>query len=294
MSIPSVPAVSGLEEIAGRYDALLCDVWGVLHNGRESFRDASDALVAFRAGGGVVVLLTNAPRPNPAIRAQVLRLGVAAEAFDAIVTSGDVTLSLVAERIAEKVFHLGPERDHALFEAAAKMAGAAPKLVSLDEADYALCTGLFDDTKETPADYESTLQEIRGRKMPFICANPDLIVHRGDKVAYCAGALAKRLGEIGGDPIYCGKPHAPIYRVALRAAEFAREKPIERRRVLAVGDGMRTDIAGAAAQGFDTLFVTAGIHVADVHSDYDETAALAWLFQREKLWPSATVKTLRR
>jgi HAD superfamily hydrolase (TIGR01459 family) len=130
--------------------------------------------------------------------------------------------------------------------------------------------------------------------MPFICANPDLIVHRGDKVAYCAGALAKRLGEIGGDPIYCGKPHAPIYRVALRAAEFAREKPIERRRVLAVGDGMRTDIAGAAAQGFDTLFVTAGIHVADVHSDYDETAALAWLFQREKLWPSATVKTLRR
>jgi HAD superfamily hydrolase (TIGR01459 family) len=221
-------------------------------------------------------------------------LGVAAEAFDAVVTSGDVTLSLIAERIAEKVFHLGPQRDHALFDAAAKMAGGAPKLVSLEEADYAVCTGLFDDTTETPADYESTLQEIRVRKMPFICANPDVIVHRGDKVAYCAGALAKRLGEIGGEPIYCGKPHAPIYRVALSIAERAREKPIEKRRVLAVGDGMRTDIAGAAAQGFDTLFVTSGIHVADVHSDYDEAAALAWLFRREKLWPSATVKTLRR
>jgi HAD superfamily hydrolase (TIGR01459 family) len=294
MSIRSVPAVSGLEEIASRYDALMCDVWGVLHNGRESFRDASDALVAFRARGGVVILLTNAPRPNPPIRAQVLRLGVAAEAFDAVVTSGDVTLSLIAERIAEKVFHLGPQRDHALFDAAAKMAGAAPKLASLEEADYAVCTGLFDDTKETPADYESTLQEIRARKMPFICANPDLIVHCGDKVAFCAGALAKRLGEIGGDPIYCGKPHAPIYRVALRGAEFARGKPIAKRRVLAVGDSMRTDIAGAAAQGFDTLFVTAGIHVADVHGGGDETAALAALFRRENLRPSATVKTLRR
>ena len=209
-------------------------------------------------------------------------MGVAAEAFDAVVTSGDVTLSLIAERIAEKVFHLGPERDHALFDAAAKMAGAAPKLASLEEADYAVCTGLFDDTKETPADYESTLQEIRARKMPFICANPDVIVHRGDKVVYCAGALAKRLGEIGGDPIYCGKPHAPIYRVALSVAERARQKPIEKRRVLAVGDGMRTDIAGAAAQGFDTLFVTAGIHIGRRTWRRRRAAALATLFRTRK------------
>ncbi len=288
-----VPALSGLGEIAERYDALLCDVWGVLHNGREAFRAASDALAAFRARGGVVVLVTNAPRPKAPIREQVLRFGVAAEAFDAIVTSGDVTLSLIAERIALPVFHVGPPRDLSLYERAGKIAGVEPRLAGLDEAEYVLCTGLYDDESETPADYEDMLRAILARDLPFICANPDLVVHRGDKLVYCAGAIAKRFVEFGGEPIYCGKPHAPIYAASLGAARRALGRTLERSRVLAIGDGMRTDIAGAFAQGLDTLFVSGGIHFADLDGAEHPAVALAKLFVRENLWPTATLTTLR-
>ncbi len=290
-----VPSVAGLGELAGGYDAALCDVWGVLHNGREAFRAASDALVEFRRGGGVVVLLTNAPRPNPPIREQVLRLGVSPDAFDAIVTSGDVTVRLIAERIELPVRHIGPERDLSLFEEAARQAGAQPRLTGAEEAAYALCTGLFDDETETPEDYRERLSAMAARKLPFICANPDLIVHRGSKTIFCAGALAKLYGEVGGEPIYAGKPHAPIYRVALAAAESALGRTLSVSRTLAIGDGMRTDIAGAAAQGLDTLFVSAGIHHGEVHGDesLETPEALERLFARERLWPSATIERLQ-
>ena len=174
-----VPIIEGLGAIAERYDAILCDIWGVLHNGRKSFRPASDALVAFRRRGGAVVLVSNAPRPSPPIRRQVLGLGVSADAFDAIVTSGDVAIGLIAERGAAPVHHIGPSRDRSLFEAAAVQSGAPPVLVGAEEASYVLCTGLFDDEVETPADYAERLGAMAARGLTFVCANPDLVVHRG-------------------------------------------------------------------------------------------------------------------
>src|SRR3984957_5065954 len=216
-----VLGVAGLGEIAGRYDAILCDVWGVVHDGRESFRPASDALVAFRRRGGAVVLITNAPRPSAPIREQILRLGVSPDAFDAVVTSGDVTVAMIAERMTEPVHHIGPHRDLSLFEAVEARTGARPELTTADRAAYVLCTGLFHDDVETPQDYDDRLRAVAARDLPFICANPDLVIHRGSTLIYCAGALASRYEELGGQTIYAGKPYPPIYHTARAAAEAA-------------------------------------------------------------------------
>jgi len=288
----TVPLISGLGEISDRYDVLLCDVWGVLHNGREAFPAASEALSAYRARGGVVVLITNAPRPRAPIREQVVKFGLSPDAFDEVVTSGDVSIALIAERINQSVHHIGPERDLSLFAAAAERARKPAKLVGPEEADYVLCTGLFNDDVETPADYESRLGRIVERKIPFLCANPDLVVHRGERLIYCAGALAEKLRELGGEPLYCGKPHAPIYRVAIETAEAILGRKVDPRRVLAVGDGMRTDIAGAIGQGLDALFVSGGIHLAEIHGSDDAAAALRVLFDSADLWPLAVIKAL--
>jgi HAD superfamily hydrolase (TIGR01459 family) len=289
-----VLSIAGLGEIADRYDAILCDVWGVLHNGQQSFRPASDALVAFRRRGGAVVLLTNAPRPSRPIREQVLALGVSPDAFDAVVTSGDVTVALIAERAARPVHHIGPPRDLSLFEAAEARIGIKPALASLERADYVLCTGLFDDDVETPEDYEDRLLAMAARGLPFICANPDLVVHRGSTLIYCAGALARRYEELGGKTIYAGKPYAPIYRAAIGVAETALGRPVEPARTLAIGDALRTDVAGALRQGLDALFISAGIHHGEVHGEGGRGAAenLEVLFAREKVWPFATARVL--
>ena len=216
-----VRQISGLSEISDRYDAILCDIWGVLHNGMASFADASEALVSFRRRGGVVVLISNAPRPSPPIQRQVLKLGVSPDAFDAVVTSGDVTIGLMEQQAGDQVLHIGPERDLSLFEAAEEATGARPTLVLLEDAEYALCTGLRNDDIETPDDYESELQAMASRGMPMICANPDIVIHRGDTLIYCAGALARRYEELGGSVIYAGKPYAPIYDRALALAKQA-------------------------------------------------------------------------
>ena len=289
-----VPLIEGLSAVADRYDAILCDIWGVLHNGRHAFPPASEALAAFRRRGGAVVLVSNAPRPSAPIYKQVLRLGVSPDAFDAIVTSGDVAIGLIAERVAAPVHHIGPERDLALFEAAAARTGERPVLVGLEEASYVLCTGLFDDTVETPDDYAERLSAMAARGLTFVCANPDLVVHRGADLIYCAGALAQAYEALGGKAIYAGKPHAPIYDAALAAAGAALAAPLARSRVLAIGDAMRTDIAGAAGQGLDALFVTAGIHRDALHGSDASVAdeELQSLFAREKLWPVAAMREL--
>jgi HAD superfamily hydrolase (TIGR01459 family) len=290
-----VLGVAGLGEIADRYDAILCDVWGVVHDGRRSFRPASEALVAFRRNGGAVVLITNAPRPSRPIREQILALGVPAEAFDAVVTSGDVTVAMIAERVGQPVHHIGPRRDLSLFEAVEARTGARPELTTSEDAAYVLCTGLFHDDVETPRDYEDRLRAIAARGLLFVCANPDLVIHRGSTtLVYCAGALARRYEELGGPTIYAGKPYSPIYQAALAAAEAALGRPLDPARTLAVGDGMRTDIAGAAAQGLDALFISAGIHRDEVHgwSGRAEAEGLEALFARENLWPYAAARSL--
>lgn len=247
-------------EAAGDYDLILCDIWGVLHDGRRHFPAAADALTRFRARGGRVALITNAPRPHQPIRDQLDELGVPRSVFDAMATSGDVTVEMIAEKGAVPVWHIGPERDLALFDEVREITGAQPRLGALDSAEYVVCTGLFDDDVETPADYAAPLAQMRARDLPMICANPDIVVHRGSTLLYCAGALAQAYEAIGGTAAYAGKPHPPIYRRALR---LAGAKPGDR--VLAIGDAMATDMRGAAQAGVDGLFITHGIHRDALH-----------------------------
>jgi HAD superfamily hydrolase (TIGR01459 family) len=288
--------ICGLSEISDRYDAILCDIWGVLHNGVASFAAASEALVSFRLRGGAVVLISNAPRPSPPIERQVLKLGVSPEAFDDIVTSGDVTIGLMEQQSGDQILHIGPARDLSLLDAVAEATGARPKLVSLEDAQYALCTGLRSDETETPDDYERELREMAIRGMVMICANPDVVIHRGDTLVYCAGALARRYEDLGGSVIYAGKPCAPIYDRALALVERVRGAPGDKRRVLAIGDGMKTDIIGATRAGLDALFVTGGIH-RSLHKEAPESPAdpleLQRLYDDNEVWPVAAIPVLR-
>jgi HAD superfamily hydrolase (TIGR01459 family) len=244
--------------IAQNYDVLFCDVWGVVHNGAAAFAPACDALMRFRAGGGTTILITNAPRPGEAVMRILDRFGVAREAYDAITSSGDVTRAIVEARRGERVFHLGPQRDLPIFS------GLDIAFASIETADYVVCSGLFDDTVETPDSYRATLALMRERSLFMVCANPDVVVERGETLVYCAGALADAYAKLGGEVLYCGKPHTPIYQVALANAVALRgggATPLKR--VLAIGDSVRTDLTGAAAFGLDCLFVTSGIHAEE-------------------------------
>ena len=262
---PADTFAPGLSQIADRYDAVLCDVWGVVHNGQRHFAEACDALTRFRQAGGTVVLITNAPRPSRPILSQLDTLGVPRSTYDGMVTSGDVTLAFIAERKSAPLYHIGPERDLTLFEISAEQTGIVPRLSALDEADYVVVTGLNDDQTETPDNYAAELEIMRDRSLDMISANPDLVVHVGDRLIYCAGALAQAYEERGGRVLQAGKPFAPIYERAFAMAGRGRAAPLERGRVLAIGDAMRTDIAGADAFGIDSLFVTSGIHRDELH-----------------------------
>lgn len=249
-----------LRDIASAYDFILCDIWGVVHDGESHFAAAADALIRFRAGGGTVVLITNAPRPAGPIRRQLDQLSVPRLAYDALVTSGDVTIQLITARGAQKIHHIGPPRDLALFAEAREATGAAARLVPLHEADYVVCTGLFDDDTETPADYRATLAAMLAASQPMVSANPDIVVHRGTTLLYCAGALAQAYAAMGGQVQQAGKPFAPIYEQAMRLAGTTGNL-----RVLAIGDALATDMRGAKMAGIDGLFITGGIHREDLH-----------------------------
>lgn len=259
MSAP--PIIEGLSVLAPRYRALLCDVWGVIHNGRESFPGVVDCLKAARSKGLAVLLLSNAPRPAEPIRDQLASLGVPADAYDTIVTSGDLTRRLLTERSAQGTFavhHVGPERDLPLFD------GLNVARVALDKATAIVCTGPFDDTKEGPEDYRDYWKPALARRLPFFCANPDLVVQRGDQIIYCAGALGQDYERQGGDVLYLGKPHAPVYDfVEARLAELT-GRAIPRAQWIAIGDGLKTDILGATQAGIDALLITGGIHESEL------------------------------
>lgn len=253
---PRTVLIDSLDAISARYDAILCDVWGVLHNGIDVFPEASAALQRARRNGLAVVLITNSPRLADGVGRQISALGVPDDAYDAIVTSGDVTRVLVSEG-PRRVFHLGPDRDLPMFE------GLDVERVEEFEASAVVCTGLFHDETETPDDYSEMLARLRARNLPFVCANPDIVVERGDRLVWCAGALARDYAQLGGRTLIAGKPHPPIYRAALAAvADHLGHMP-DRSRILAIGDGMLTDVKGAADAGLDVLYVTAGIHARD-------------------------------
>ncbi|KRE18301.1 hypothetical protein ASE63_02500 [Bosea sp. Root381] len=255
----------GYSEIADRFDLCLCDVWGVVHNGVAPFAGAVEALVAMRARGTTVVLVTNAPRPSAAIERQLAGLGVPQAAWDAIVTSGDVCRALIQARAGRPMFRLGPDRDLPL------IAGLDAPEAGPDEADYVLCTGLFDDEKDTAETYSGLLAGFAARGLEMICANPDLVVERGGRIVPCAGSVALAYEELGGKAVYAGKPHRPIYEAALALAEGKRGVPIARDRICAIGDAIRTDIAGADAFGATGIMVLAGIHAQDLmEASWDE------------------------
>ena len=279
-----------LRDIASAYDVILCDIWGVVHNGERHFRFAADALIRFRRGGGKVVLITNAPRPAGPIRRQLDELLVPRAAYDAMVTSGDVTIQLIAARGDQKIHHIGPPRDLALFDEVREATGHAARLVPLQEADYVVCTGLFDDDTETPADYQATLAAMLAASQPMISANPDIVVHRGTTLLYCAGALAQAYAGIGGQVQQAGKPFAPIYERAIKLAG-ATGKP----RVLAIGDALATDMRGAQLAGIDGLFITSGIHRDDLHGDGEidlSAAELKRFLSEGDLWPRYAMPAL--
>jgi HAD superfamily hydrolase (TIGR01459 family) len=291
MSLP--PIIDHFAPLAGGYDVVLSDVWGVVHNGVAATPEACDALERFRANGGTVVLITNAPRPGEVVARTMLdRLGVPRAAYDGIVSSGDVTRALVAARAGKRLFHIGPPRDLPMFD------GLDAPVAPLDSADYAVCSGLTDDTVETPQDYHELIERMRARDLTMICANPDVVVERGDKLVYCAGALADLYAAAGGEVIYAGKPYRPIYDQALAIAQAAHGLQengglLDHHRVVAIGDSVRTDLKGAAAFGVDCVFVTAGIHAEELGSrDNPSTSALSDIFAAAGLFPKAVMRRL--
>jgi HAD superfamily hydrolase (TIGR01459 family) len=283
------PVLAGLSPLVSRYDLILCDVWGVVHDGTAAFADATAALERARGQDTAVVLVSNAPRPGAVVERQMAALGVPAASYDAIVTSGDVTRDELGRRPGARLFHLGPPRDLPNYEE------LDVALVDLDEADLVVCTGLLDDTKETPEDYAGLLARMRERGLPMLCANPDIVVERGAKRIWCAGALAESYAAIGGSVLYAGKPYPAIYRSALARAAAIRGKELKPDRVLVIGDGVRTDLAGAAGQGFDCLFVAAGIHAAELGLDArgePDPARFAHVFAEAGAWPAAVIRRL--
>jgi len=250
------PIVAGLKELAPSYRALLCDVWGVVHNGVTSFAPAIDALVRFREAGGVVALITNAPRPKEPVLEQLAGLAVPDAAYDDVVTSGEAARDLLANRSGLRILHVGPERDLALYD------GLPVILTGEDDCDLVCCTGLVDDTVETPEDYAESLGRWRERRLPMLCVNPDIVVERGGEMVWCAGALAERYLEMGGETEVVGKPHPAIYTTALARLATLIGIPDPASAVLAIGDGIDTDVRGAVARQLDVVFVTGGIHAA--------------------------------
>jgi HAD superfamily hydrolase (TIGR01459 family) len=287
MSDALPPLIPHFSSLAHDYDVLLCDIWGVIHNGLASFPDACDALMRARAQRATVILITNAPRPSTVVARQLEKLHVPRETYDAIVSSGDVTRSVIEQRYGQSLFHLGPERDHSIF------AGLGVTFAPLESADYVVCSGLDDDDTETPDDYRARLELMLKRKLFMVCGNPDVVVERGDKLVYCAGAIADLYATMGGEVLYAGKPYKPIYDLALAKAEDAAGVKPALNRVLAIGDSVRTDLKGARTLGLDFLFVTSGIHAEELGGrERPDMQALKGVFAAAGEMPKAMMRHL--
>ncbi len=264
--------IENLAQISENYDAILSDVWGVIHNGARQYSPAVAALQAFRAKNKPVILISNAPRPNSQIPPQLERFGISGQTYDAIITSGDATIE-AARNFGKKAFRIGGKKDDFFFESIdAEYTDAA-------DADFIICTGPRDDLTETAEDYRQELKELASLKLPFICANPDRIVQLGDRLIYCGGALADIYAEYGGEIIMAGKPFAAIYQICFKKLETIIQKPLVKSRILCIGDGPITDVLGANNQNLDCLFVAGGIHGEELKgpNGLDEAKAIEFL-----------------
>ncbi len=251
----TIPILTQAGELLARYEVLISDVWGVVHDGVLALPPACETLVRYREAGGTVVLLSNAPGPSEQIAGVLDDKRVPRTAWDRLVTSGDVTRALIGASHLRKAYHIGWHEDRAVFK------GFDVELVDEDEAEFVVATELNDYRTEQPEQYRPQLERFAARGLPFICGNPDLVVHVGHDLLPCAGALATIYEELGGRVAWAGKPHRPAYDLALAAARDARGgRDVDAGKVLVIGDAVRTDLAGARLMGFDSLFIAGGIH----------------------------------
>lgn len=283
---PAGPPFDRFGRLAPNYDVVLCDVWGVLHDGVTAHEGAVDALTRFREAGGAVVLVSNAPRPSEWVATSLDEKGVPRSAWDAIVTSGDVARHMVAERGLWAAYHIGPERDLPL------LGDERIARVPLEEAPIVVATGLFDEDTESPEDYDGRLADLKARGLPLICANPDVVVMVGDRQLWCAGAIADRYQAQGGETLWAGKPHGAIYDAALRLAGDILGRDVPRDTVVAIGDAVRTDLAGATAAGIDCVFIADGIHGDELGRGAPDPEKLAALFAEHSHEPIAVMPKL--
>jgi HAD superfamily hydrolase (TIGR01459 family) len=278
------PVLGGFGAIAPNYKLLLSDVWGVVHNGVAAYPAACEALKTARANGATVILVSNAPRPGVVVAKQIAKWGVPADCYDTIVASGDVARTELESRPEAKLFHLGPARDMPNYD------DLPNKMVGEDECDIAVVTGPFNDEVEVAEDYRAMFEKLIKRGVLMLCANPDLVVERGDKLIVCAGALAQLYEQMGGKAIYAGKPYAPIYDQVVAVAEKMRGEKLRKEEMLAIGDGARTDLKGAALQGIDCLFITGGIHAEDFSEEKNRAGEI---FAEQAAWPVGMMHRLK-
>lgn len=284
------PILGSLSDLDGRYDVLFCDLWGCLHDGTRVYPAAVEALRRFRAGGGVVILMTNAPRPAVSVERHLERLGCPPEVRDGVVSSGDAALvSVNAGDWGRRVFHIGAAKDEAFFEA------AQVERVPLEQAESVIVTGLVDDLTETPDDYAELLADCRARGLRMLSANPDVHVDVGERRVWCAGGIALAYEALGGETASYGKPHAPIYALGRAMVDSRLGRRVPDDRILCVGDGIHTDVAGGVAQGLDTLFVTGGLAAPQMGADVENplTENLETYLASHRLTPTAAIGRLR-
>lgn len=290
MTLPDVTALrfaDRLHDLTKDVDVILSDVWGVIHDGVHGFPEACKALQTFRAQGGTVIMITNAPRPADSVQRQLRKMDISDETYDAIVSSGDLTRSFVASRLEQPLLQIGPERDNPMFR------GLDVKFTTLENAEYIVCTGPYDDEVETEENYRGMMEEALKRNLTFVCANPDMVVERGHRLITCAGAIAELYRSLGGEVIFYGKPHRPIYDRALELAAEKRGGTTPSSRILAIGDSVRTDLTGANLMGLDCLFLTRGIHSADFEGlDIADEFAVRRLFGENRP-PRALMRDLK-
>ncbi len=287
--------IESLAEISDRYDAVFCDLWGVLHNGKSAFPAAISALQTFRAKGGSVVFLTNAPRPRSGVIAQLDRLGAPDDCWDLVVTSGDASqIAVAAGLFGQKIYHVGPDRDHLFFDDFNGEPLTVDR-VALDQAESIICTGLWDDQTETPDDYRAFIADAKNRGLPMLCANPDVTVDVGEKRIFCGGAIGEAYAQAGGVTHYFGKPHAPIYELSRQLLTNARGHEVADDRILAIGDGVLTDVPGALGEGLDCLFVSGGLADEDTgtYGGQPDPELLAAFLTKSGLDPIFTIGRLR-
>lgn len=289
-----VQIVTSLADIADRYDAVFCDLWGCLHDGLRALPEAVEALRGFKATGGKVVLLTNAPRPRADVARQLDRFGVPTDCWDTIATSGDsARVAMFRGIIGNKVWFMGQDFDMTFFEPPALVEDPAPiEKVALEDATGIACLGPFDPHADPSVNRPEFLY-AKQKGLKLLCANPDIVVDRGETREWCAGALAQLYTEMGGESLYFGKPHSPVYTLA-RQRLAALGEDIPDSRILCIGDGINTDIKGALGEDLDSLFITGGLAKDETGTtDQPDADALEAFVNAAQITPTYAVGYLR-